>query len=51
MQSTSCEMAGWMNQKLESRLLGGISITSHMQWHHPNGRKILRRSGKKTQKN
>ena len=28
MQSTSCEMPGWMNHKLESRLLGEISITS-----------------------
>ena len=27
MQSTSCEMPGWMNHKLESRLLGEISIT------------------------
>ena len=27
MQSTSCEMLGWMNHKLESRLLGEISIT------------------------
>ena len=24
MQSTSCEMPGWMNYKLESRLLGEI---------------------------
>ena len=30
-QSTSCEMPGWINPKLESRLLGGISITSDMQ--------------------
>ena len=30
-QSTSCEMLGWMNHKLESRLLGEISITSDMQ--------------------
>ena len=30
-QSTSCEMQGWMNQKLESRLLGEISTTSDMQ--------------------
>ena len=29
-QSTSCEMSGWMNHKLESRLLGEISITSDM---------------------
>ena len=31
MQSTSCEMLGWMNHKLESRLLGEISTTSDMQ--------------------
>ena len=31
MQSTSCEMLGWMKHKLESRLLGKISITSDMQ--------------------
>ena len=29
MQSTSCEMPGWMKLKLESRLLGEISITSY----------------------
>ena len=28
MQSTSCEMLGWMKHKLESRVLGEISITS-----------------------
>ena len=28
MQTTSCEMPGWMNPKLESRLLGEISVTS-----------------------
>ena len=27
MQSTSCEMLGWMNHKLESRLLREISAT------------------------
>ena len=27
-QSTSCEIPGWMKHKLESRLLGEISITS-----------------------
>ena len=26
MQSTSCEMPDWMNHKLESRLLGKISV-------------------------
>ena len=31
MQSTSCEMLSWINHKLESRLLGKISITSDMQ--------------------
>ena len=30
-QSTSYEMLGWMNTKLESRLQGEISITSDMQ--------------------
>ena len=31
MQSTSYEMLDWMKLKLESRLLGEISITSDMQ--------------------
>ena len=31
MQSTSCDLLGWMKHKLESRLLGEISITSDMQ--------------------
>ena len=31
MQSTSCEMPGWMNHKLESRLLREIPIISDMQ--------------------
>ena len=30
-QSTSCEVPGWMKHKLESRLPGEISITSDMQ--------------------
>ena len=30
MQSTSCEMSGWMNHKLELRFPGEISITSDM---------------------
>ena len=30
-QSTSREILGWMKHKLESRLLGEISITSDMQ--------------------
>ena len=35
MQSTSCEMPGWMKLKLESRLPGEISITSDMQMTSP----------------
>ena len=31
MQSTLCKMLGWMNPKLESRLLGEISTTTDMQ--------------------
>ena len=31
MQSTSCEMLALMTHKLESRLLGKISVTSDMQ--------------------
>ena len=34
-QSTSCEMPGWMKHKLESRLLGEISITLDMQMTPP----------------
>ena len=30
MESTSCEMPGWMKHKLESTLLEEISITSDM---------------------
>ena len=35
MQSISCEMLDWMNHKLESRLLGEISTTSHMRMIPP----------------
>ena len=35
MQSTSCKMLGWMNHKLESRLLGEISTASDMQMIAP----------------
>ena len=31
MQSTSCEMLGWMNHKLKSRLPAEISTTSDMK--------------------
>ena len=39
MQSTSCEMPGWMKHKLKSRLLEETSITQIHRWHHPYGRK------------
>ena len=35
MQSTSCEMPGWMKHKLESRLSVEISITSDTQMTPP----------------
>ena len=35
MQSTSCDMPGWMKHKLESRLPGEISITSDTQMIPP----------------
>ena len=35
MQSISCEMLGRMKHKLESRLLGEISVTSDMQMTPP----------------
>ena len=40
MQSTSCEMLGWMKHKLESRLLGEISITLDMQMTPPLWQKV-----------
>ena len=40
MQSTSWEMPGWMKHKLESRLLGEISITSDMQMTPPLWQKV-----------
>ena len=39
MQSTSCELLGWMKHRLESSLLGEISITSNMDMTPPYGRK------------
>ena len=41
-QSTSCEMPGWMKRKLESRLLGETSITSDMQMTPPLWQKAKR---------
>ena len=40
MQNTSCEMVGWINHKLEPRLLGEISITSDMQTTPPLWQKV-----------
>jgi len=40
MQSTSGETLGWMKLKLESRLLGNISITSGMQMTPPLWQKV-----------
>jgi len=40
MQSTSCETLGWMKHKLESRLLGEISITSDRQMAPPLWQKV-----------
>ena len=41
-QSTSCDMSGWMKPKLESRLQGEISITSDMQLTPPLWQKVKR---------
>ena len=40
LQSTSCEMLGWMKHMLESRLLGEISITSDMHMTPPLCQKV-----------
>ena len=42
MQSTSCEIPGWMKYKLESRFTGEISITSDMQMTAPLWQKVKR---------
>ena len=39
-QSTSCEMPGWVKHKLESRLPGEISINSDIQMTPPLWQKI-----------
>ena len=39
-QNTSCEMLGWMKHKLESRVLGKISITSDIQIPLPLWQKV-----------
>ena len=40
MQSTSCEMPGWMKHKLESRLLGEIAVNSDTQMTPPLWQKV-----------
>ena len=40
MQSTSCEMLGWMKHKLELKLPGEISITSDMPMTPPLWQKV-----------
>ena len=42
MQSTSWEMLGWKKHKLESRLLGEISVTSDMEMTPPLWQKVKR---------
>ena len=42
MQSTSCEMLGWMKHKLESRLLGEILRISDVQMTPPLWQKVKR---------
>ena len=39
MKSTSCEMSGWVKQKLESRLPEEILIPQICRLYHPYGRK------------
>ena len=42
MQSTLCEMPGWMKHNLESRLPGGISVISYMPMTRPLWQKVKR---------
>ena len=44
-QISSCEMLGWINHKLESKLLGEISITSDMQLTPPLWQKAKKNYG------
>ena len=43
MQSTLCEMPGWMKYKIESRLPGEISITSDTQMTPPLWQKVKKK--------
>ena len=40
MQSTSCEMPGWMKHKLETRLLEEITIISYTEMTPPLWQKV-----------
>ena len=42
MQSTSCEMPGWIKCKLDSRLPGEISVTLYMHMTPPLWQKVKR---------
>ena len=42
-QSTSCKMPGWMKHKLESTLLGEVSVTSDMQMTPPLWPKVKKK--------
>ena len=42
MQSTSCEMLGWIKHKLESRFPGETTITTDMQMMQPLWQKAKR---------
>ena len=44
-QTTSCEMLGWKKHKLESRLLGEISVTLDTQMAPPLWQKVKRYYG------
>ena len=46
MQSTSCEMPGWMEHKLESRLQGETAIISDTQMTAPLREKVKRKEAK-----
>ena len=37
-KASTCEMPGWLNYKIESRLLGKISTPWISRWYHHNGR-------------
>ena len=42
MQNASCEILGWLKHKLESRLLGVMSITLDMEMTPPSRQKVKR---------